>query len=106
MGTNAWCQKPKCLDKPKNCTAIRKKTGGNFGLDRVSFGKFLLAFRLLIGGTLPAVAALVLFAAATGAGIVAADFFTFASYGRGRASSQIFTAMTENHSLLARLPHF
>jgi len=33
MGTNAWCQKPKCLDKTKNYTAIRKKTGGNFGLD-------------------------------------------------------------------------
>jgi putative ABC transport system substrate-binding protein len=33
MGTNAWCQKPKCLDKPNNYTAIRKKTGGNFGLE-------------------------------------------------------------------------
>ena len=33
MGTNARCQKPKCLDKPKNYTAIRKKTGGNFGLE-------------------------------------------------------------------------
>jgi hypothetical protein len=33
MGTNAWCQKPKCLDKPKNYTASRKKTGGNVGLE-------------------------------------------------------------------------
>ena len=32
MGIHAWCKNPKCLDKPKNYTAIRKKTGGNFGL--------------------------------------------------------------------------
>ena len=32
MGTNDRQQKSKCLSKPKDYTAFRKKTGGNFGL--------------------------------------------------------------------------
>jgi hypothetical protein len=32
MGTNNRQQKPKYLSKPKDYTAFRKKSGGNFGL--------------------------------------------------------------------------
>ncbi len=38
MGTFHRLQKHKCLSKPKNYTAIGKKTGGNFGLAAAESG--------------------------------------------------------------------